>query len=497
MSFPASPPAVFRRTDFLRFLLGGAFAATIGMVMLQELLAAATTWFVIDLAREITERHVTVGDFLWIIATQTFSYLAGAASWVFAEYAGFAAFGRYLLHFARCNRFRTGLLGDAPVREATEPFLTNETFRVCFDLIYDLQFYLRLFFNIAFNAVVLGIAIDSDLPVAYVAAFVLLVFLQWCLRKPLASAYLVNQRMTNRMMARTYNLWDNVFSGNRYNLRLWFGDFRERLGTAMQAQVRAILAREGWSAASGFIALIIVLSATAWVAVHDADNTALLVALAATLPRQIEMTLDMHQLTAGMTDLLAIWTRIGGICDHLQPAPGGEVVDRVQFGRVSLRHAGRELVFTDLGDVLRTLAKIDAGRVAVRGANGSGKSALLLALKAELRGRAYYLPTHDRLNFRFNTGLAPIAAEPAEDEEAPEPEDIDAEEQAREKLGYSSGERQLKVLREIVDGTAAGIYLLDEWDANLDAANRTVASALVDRLAERALVIEISHRDGT
>lgn len=465
------------------------------MVMLQELLAAATTWFVIDLAREITERDVTVGDFLWIIFTQTASYLAGAASWVFAEYAGFAAFGRYLLHFARLNRFRTGLLGDSQVREGTEPFLTNETFRVCFDLIYDLQFYLRLFFNIAFNAVVLGVAIDGNLPLAYVVAFAVLLTLQWFLRRPLANAYLINQRMTNRMMARTYNFWDNVFSGNRYNRRLWFADFRERLGGAMQAQVRAILAREGWSAASGFIALIVVLAATAWVAVHEADDTALLVALAATLPRQIEMTLDMHQLTAGMTDLLAIWTRIGGICEHLRPAATGNVIDRVQFGRVSLRHAGQEHAFSDLGGVLRALSRIDAGRVAIRGANGTGKSALLLALKSGLRGQAYYLPTHDRLNFRFNTGIVQGEPESATDEEAPEPEEIDAEEQAQEKLGYSSGERQLKVLDEIVARTDARIYLLDEWDANLDAANRAIASRMVDKLAERALVVEISHRD--
>ena len=43
--------------------------------------------------------------------------------------------------------------------------------------------------------------------------------------------------------------------------------------------------------------------------------------------------------------------------------------------------------------------------------------------------------------------------------------------------------------------TDAPLYLLDEWDANLDGPNCAVANALVEELAKRARVIEISHRD--
>ena len=39
------------------------------------------------------------------------------------------------------------------------------------------------------------------------------------------------------------------------------------------------------------------------------------------------------------------------------------------------------------------------------------------------------------------------------------------------------------------------MYLLDEWDANLDTKNRAIAEALVAQLAARAVVVEISHRD--
>ena len=163
--------SAFRPRDFLGFLVGPAIFAMLAMVVLQELLGAATTWLVIQIGRDIAEEHVTASGFVWIILAQTTSYLAGAASWIFSERAGFGAYGRYMLHFARQNRFQTALLGDVGAREKTEPFLTSETFHICFDLMNDLQFYLRLFFNLVFNALVLGFEIDAGLPLAFAVAF--------------------------------------------------------------------------------------------------------------------------------------------------------------------------------------------------------------------------------------------------------------------------------------------------------------------------------------
>ncbi len=489
MSAPALQPR-----QFLALMAGPAAFAMIGLIVVQELFGAATTWLVIRIARDITDGQMALGGFAAIVATQTLSYLAGAVSWIYAERAGFAAYARYILRFARSNRARTALLTDVDARERTEPFLTNETFHICFSLVYDLQFHLRLLFNILFNAAVFGLEIDAGLPVAYVLALTVLVALQWLLRKPLTSAYLRNQQMTNRMTARCYNLWDNVTTGNRYNLRLWLQDFRRRWDDALAAQIRAILMREGWSAASGLIALLIVLAATALVASRETGNLALLVGLAATLPRQIEMTLDLHQLTAGMTDLVAIWARIGGVCAHLRPAEDPGFAERIDFGRLRIERDGQVVDCAGLDALLREVLSRPAGRLRVRAGNGAGKSTLLMALKAALPGQPYYLPPHDRLSFRFNQSSGTATAAPPSEETLVEAEGLNAEETAAETAGYSSGERQLAVLREIVAHTDCPAYLLDEWDANLDAANHARAEALVATLAHRAVVVEISHR---
>ena len=97
-------------------------------------------------------------------------------------------------------------------------------------------------------------------------------------------------------------------------------------------------------------------------------------------------------------------------------------------------------------------------------------------MKARLASQAHYWPTIDKLTFAFS-GAA---------------NDDDVKSAAS---GFSSGERQLKSLQEIDNRTHAAMYLLDKWDASLDATNRASAKVLVDALAARAVVVEISHRD--
>jgi ABC-type transport system involved in cytochrome bd biosynthesis fused ATPase/permease subunit len=313
--------------------------------------------------------------------------------------------------------------------------------------------------------------------------------MQWALQKPIARTYLENQRMNNRLTAQGYTAWDNVFSGNRYNLRLWLAAFKTRLREALTAQVRAITAREGMSAMSGIVSLAIVISTTFVVALHNAGNTVLLIALATTLPRQIEMTYELHLLASGWNDFVAIWTRFAGVAANMLPEPDAAFDARIKFDRLVLREGADANVVSSLNDAIRIVKARPTGRINVRGANGAGKSSLLASLKTELRQHAFYWPTSDRLAFQFTGGVVPVEVEGDEDDEVVLTQSIDT------RLGFSSGERQLKSLEEIVNATDSQVYLLDEWDANLDAANKAKAEALVDMLAARARVVEISHRD--
>src|SRR5579863_3228200 len=485
------PSKQISRLDLARFLLSPSLFVMIVLMVVEAMLAAATTWFVINAGQKVATGHFLVSDLIWILSAQSASYVVGVISWVFAEQAGYRGFGKFMLRFARENRSKVKLFNDKPAREQVEPFLTGETFQCFFNVMYELEFALKLLLGLVFNALVLGAEIDPSLPVAYVGAFGALLLMQWALQKPIAHAYLENQRMNNRITAQGYTAWDNVFAGNSYNLRLWLFGFNSRLRIGLVAQVRAIVAREGMSAMSGIVSLGIVFAVISVVAMRNVGDTVLLVGLATTLPRQIEMTYELHLLASGWNDFIAIWTRFGGVAANMLPQPDPEFDKRIHFDRLVLREGDSANAVSSLGDALRVALARPTGRINVRGGNGTGKSSLLASLKTEMKKRAYYWPTTDRLAFQFAGGVVPVDVEGDEDDEV-----VVVAESMDKKLGFSSGERQLKSLQEIVESTAAEIYLLDEWDANLDAANKAKADALVDELAARARVVEISHRDG-
>lgn len=477
------------RIELLGYLRCWPLYIMLTLMVLEALLAAATTWLVIKAGRDVANDEFLIADLLWILAAQSASYIAGAISWMFAERAGFRAFGLYMLRFASDNRQETRLLHDKTAREQVEPFLTGETFYTIFHLIYEMESQLKLLLGLIFNALVLGMEIDGSLPVAYDTVFAVLMLAQWSMRKRVADIYLDNQRHNNRVTAHGYTAWDNVLTGNAYNLRLWISEFKVKLRDCLRVQIKAIMTREGISAGSGIFALAIIFTVMAYIAIKSAGDTELLIALAATLPRQIEMTNSVHELASGWNDVLAVWTRFGGIVDNMQPQADPRFTRRIKFDRLTLKEGEEVLSVGNLTDALQAVAAQPHGRILVRGGNGSGKSTLLTALKASLQGRAYYWPTNDRLAFDFSAKFE----EPVEDFD--DEDDIKEAVKKKRRAGFSSGERQIRSLQEIVTNTKASIYLLDEWDANLDAHNRAAAEALVAQLAMRARVIEISHRD--
>ncbi len=489
------------RAEFARLLWCAPFVVMLSLLMIEAALSAATTWLVIQTSRDVAADEFKVSDLGWILLAQASAYVVGAVSWVFAEQAGFGAFGRFMHRFAKHNKSRTLLFNAKDAREAVEPFLTGEVFHILFELMYELEADLKLVLLLIFNAIVLGLEIDAQLPVAYALIFVICMALQFGLRKRVSAAYLGNQQRTNQLTAHTYTAWDNVFSGNRYNYGVWNREFKTRLRAALKAQIHAIVTREGLSSASGVISLVIVFATIALIAAQNHGDTAVLIALAATLPRQIDLAHSVLGLAEGWNDLLAIWTRIGGAVEHFSPEADDAFARRIKFKALRLTAAAGDastdarapLTSKDLATLLNVLSAMQSGRINVRGGNGSGKSSLLAALKNELGSQAYFWPTTDKLAFKFPRAVA-REREPMQAVEEDGSEEI-VEAPAIKKFGFSAGEWQIRTLEEIVASTTARYYFLDEWDANLDVGNKARAEALIGQLAARAVVVEISHRD--
>src|SRR5258708_8713778 len=287
LSDPLRPRPPITRLQFVQYLLCRPLYIMITLMVTEALLAALTTWLMIRAGRAVTNNTFMVSDLIWIFVAQSASYLAGALSWYFAERAGFRAFGRYMLQFARDNRIYTRLLSDKQAREEVEPFLTNTTFINIFNFMYEMEDQLKLLLGLIFNSIVLGVEIDAGLPAAYAATFAILMAIQLSVRRRIADIYLENQRQNNRVIAHGYTAWDNVFSGNRYNWRLWLGGFKSKLPDCFRAQGKAIMAREGVRALGGVLRVAIGVFYMTFVVIAHAGATDMLIPPPATLPRPI------------------------------------------------------------------------------------------------------------------------------------------------------------------------------------------------------------------
>jgi len=85
------------RLQFLGYLLCPPLYVMLVLMVGEALLSALTTYLVIQAGRDVAADAFLTRDLLWILAAQSASYAAGAASWYFAELAGFRAFGRYMM----------------------------------------------------------------------------------------------------------------------------------------------------------------------------------------------------------------------------------------------------------------------------------------------------------------------------------------------------------------------------------------------------------------
>ena len=189
------------RTELAGYLISPSLFVMVGLMVLEAMLAAGTTWLVINAGRRVAVGEFLLGDLIWILLAQSASYVAEVISW-YSPSAPVTAASASSCCGSPAEPRRGQLLGDKTAREQVEPFLTGETFQCFFSVMYELEFALKLFLGLVFNAIVLGEEIDISLPFAYVGAFAALLLMQWALQKPIARTYLENQRMNNRLTAR-------------------------------------------------------------------------------------------------------------------------------------------------------------------------------------------------------------------------------------------------------------------------------------------------------
>src|ERR1700730_7803290 len=92
------------RLELASYLLSPALFVMVILMVVEAMLAATTTWLVINAGRKVAIGQFLLSDLIWILTAQSASYVVGVISWIFAERAGYRGFGKFMLRFAREDR---------------------------------------------------------------------------------------------------------------------------------------------------------------------------------------------------------------------------------------------------------------------------------------------------------------------------------------------------------------------------------------------------------
>lgn len=252
--------------------------------------------------------------------------------------------------------------------------------------------------------------------------------------------------------------WDSITIGNAPNLSRWRPTMLRTFRNFAAAQ-----AALSWTTVSSQWAVLLASHLPPLAALcigFDAASPDAMLTIAVGLPGVLALLSSQAELAAlfATTGVLAAQWKVLG--DFLQPPRSVDVLERVDLSRMRIHHPEGELPAGSIDEMVAALPP--EGIVTISAPNGSGKSSLLVCLKAWWGERAFYLPAvHSLLPSR--------------------------------RVSLSTGEAIVDQVRAALSDRRVDVLLLDEWRANLDRDNAAALERLLYAAARQGrLIVEAS-----
>lgn len=443
------------------FLFNRLFCAAAFALLLQQLIVATSTIWLTQLIRGVQAEHFS---FIWLVLymlSLLLPYFPGGYASTKLAQAKETAIYDYVAKFRQVYEGKIFDWSSSIQKRKALTLLSQEaphTIGTATHFFYELW---SIGLNVSLNLVIVSLLIEPYLFVTYfiglcIAALILKI--QKGRRKILA---LRAQQGRTNWTSIILKAWDNVLIGNVYNLSFWDKKFQQRGERLVVTSVKSQAFGQWVGIALAFALLIpsfTMLGVEAWYRSGDLIWLAMMVVV---LPRLFQILGYSYELLFLISDLTVQKSQLETVLQLLEPKniDEKEIGKRIKWDRLKILSPDDSVIPPD--DLLKTIPLL--GRYTLVGENGSGKTALLLVLKAKYSDKAFYLPPKSDLAFKSSL------------------DDL------------STGQKAVQELHEILENIASPIILLDEWDANLDSVHCEKVSALVNGLAKTKCVIEVRH----
>lgn len=312
--------------------------------------------------------------------------------------------------------------------------------------------------SVVLGVFALSFTIDMSLLPAFICSGILSFIVYRRFSKKVEGFYSADQSARTALGSHLLKSWDNVLLKNSGITQNYRNGFNQKVTSAQSQAIKSATASELLVFSLGVATGLPVLISSCWIIWNSYSNPQVLIALLATLPRQLNILGVFRNIFQSLTNLLGVEAKFSSLCEGTA-IPARVLENSIRTELITIN----QKTFTDIKAMTAEFERSPNGRYEVRGPNGAGKSTFLLHLNHKLR-RSVYLPTHPDLMISNELSST-----------------------------RSSGENLLAHI-EVLASSSEAIILLDEWDANLDGENLLRVNTRIDELARTKTVIEVRHR---
>ena len=390
------------------------------------------------------------------------------APWCYARStlvrAANASYKRLLQYYVDNNFAQTLHWSDDDLQKTRSSFISKEACGLIRQILVYIFDAFSLMMNFILGIATLAYVSSSILIVVYAAVLVIMVFALKPFRKNITTLAKNLQEKQVTLDSHVWNMWDNIMIGNPMNLANWRRKLDEKYLAMDNAEADQVFFQEMSTATASMVAITLIFAANIYLFYASANNILAISILAATLPKQISFVQNFKVVSYYLTSYKGLQERWNGLEKAVERLPDLDISNRISVGNIIVKQGTKDAKSFDSIAAIEAYVTSSFGKYTVTGPNGCGKSTLLRYIKDTLKDSAYYLPAKHKLDFN----------------------DIDAM--------MSTGQALIKQMEVILSEKNIKVFLLDEWDANLDALNKKIVDEFLNRLAASVSIIEVSHR---
>ncbi|TNH05467.1 hypothetical protein FHQ26_10550 [Testudinibacter sp. TR-2022] len=451
---------------YYTLLFNRTFKLSLLLLLIQQfIIASSTYWIAISAERIATQQPYFLYLSLFIVSL-IIVYIPSVISISLLEKAKIIALNSYHTQFRTLFYGLSNINADKNQKKIMMPYLSSESFLVIdesYRFIYD---WIAVILNVLFNIITLAFLLEANIIYAYFIGLLLVLGFILKFNTNVAEKSRQAQQDRTELQHHLSQIWDNCTLGNQYNDHLYQQDLLKKQQSLLFSAVKSKQFNNIVSSVGMLIMMLPVIMLILFLFYQYRTSPAMLAVLIATLPRQVIMLQYCYSIISYITQWSALKAKLNGLLQALIPPPtNSDIYQRILWDKFNVStSANLNIEMINLEYLKNNLPK--QGRITIQAPNGAGKSSYLIWLKTQLAEQAYYLPTYHHLQFsQTNTTHCSTG----------------------EVLKYNLNELQQHLDQKIK------VIMLDEWNANLDAASTNEVDQLIEKLSQLFLIVEVRH----